>query len=122
MLNLVFLCFVVISLYYLLVIDRFYASVIESPTWCFSLILCKRTIIIVERKHGGCRTNSPTSARHEYSLEYIRIWATPRRRLVFWDDVLTPYKWYQRHTPNLIMCVGARAQQTPVKLIGLSRI
>ena len=31
------------------------------------------------------RTNSPTSARHEDDLEYIRIWATPARRLVFWD-------------------------------------
>ena len=30
MLNLVFLCFVVISLYCLLVVDRFYASIAES--------------------------------------------------------------------------------------------
>ena len=29
------------------------------------------------------RTNSPTSARHEDSFRYIRIWATPPRRLVF---------------------------------------
>ena len=29
------------------------------------------------------RTNSPTSARREDGLEYIRIWATLPRRLVF---------------------------------------
>ena len=31
------------------------------------------------------RTNSLTSARRGDGLEYIRIWATPLRRLVFWD-------------------------------------
>ena len=31
------------------------------------------------------RTNSPTSARHGDDLEYIRIWKTLLRRLVFWD-------------------------------------
>jgi len=37
-----------------------------------------------------CRTNSPTSARHEDGLGFIRIWATPPRRLVFWDGVPSP--------------------------------
>ena len=32
---------------------------------------------------GG--TNSLTSARHGYDLLYIRIWATPSKRLFFWD-------------------------------------
>ena len=40
---------------------------------------------IVELKRSGCRTNSPTSARHGVGLGYIRIWATSPRRLVFWD-------------------------------------
>ena len=31
------------------------------------------------------RTNSPTSARRDDGHRYIRIWATPPRRLVFWD-------------------------------------
>ena len=31
------------------------------------------------------RTNSPTSARRGDGLGYIRIWATPPNRLVFWD-------------------------------------
>ena len=29
------------------------------------------------------RTNSPTTARHEDGLHYIKIWVTPPRRLVF---------------------------------------
>jgi len=33
------------------------------------------------------RTNSLTSARRGDGLGYIRIWATPPRRLVFWDGV-----------------------------------
>ena len=35
---------------------------------------------------GFMRTNSPTSARHEDGLGYTRIWATPHRRIAFWDD------------------------------------
>ena len=31
------------------------------------------------------RTNSPTSVRRGDGLGYIRIWATPSKRLVFWD-------------------------------------
>jgi len=50
------------------------------------------------------QTNSPTLARQGDGLEYIRIWATPLRRLVFWDGASSPYKWYQRHAPNLVMC------------------
>ena len=33
----------------------------------------------------GCRTNSPTLARHGDGLGYIRIWATPPKGLIFWD-------------------------------------
>ena len=32
------------------------------------------------------RTNSPTSAKRGDGLRNIRIWATPPKRLVFWDD------------------------------------
>jgi len=31
---------------------------------------------------GFVRTNSPTSARHENGPGYIKIWATPPRRLI----------------------------------------
>ena len=31
------------------------------------------------------RINSPTSARRGDGLGFIRIWATPPNRLVFWD-------------------------------------
>ena len=41
---------------------------------------------------GFMRTNSLTSVRHENGLGYIRIWATPPRRLGFWDGVPNPYK------------------------------
>ena len=51
--------------------------------------LCSRGVI--ERKRGECRTNSPTSVRHENGLGYIKIWATPPR-LVFWDGTPSPYK------------------------------
>ena len=37
------------------------------------------------------RTNGPTSARHGDGFGFIRIWATPPNRLVFWDGVLSPY-------------------------------
>ena len=61
-------------------------------------------------REGDCwdldRTNSPTSVRHGDGLGYIRIWVTPPRRLVFWDGLPSPYKWYQSHAPNLIVCVG----------------
>ena len=43
---------------------------------------------------GDCwdlgRTNSPTSARRGDGLEFIRIWATPPIRLVFWDGAPSP--------------------------------
>ena len=48
------------------------------------------------------RTNSPTSARHRDSLEFIKIWATPPKKLIFYDDAPSPYKWYQNHAPNLL--------------------
>ena len=50
------------------------------------------------------QTNSPTLVRQEDGLRYIRIWATPPRRLVFCDGALSPYKWYQSHAPDLVMC------------------
>ena len=44
---------------------------------------------------GGCwdldRTSSPKSARHADDLRFIRIWATPPNRLVFWDRAPSPY-------------------------------
>ena len=40
------------------------------------------------------QTNSLTLARQGNGLEYIRIWATPPRRLVFWDGAPSPYKGY----------------------------
>ena len=52
------------------------------------------------------QTNSPTLARQGDDLGYITIWATLPRRLVFWDGGPSPYKWYQRHSPNLVICVG----------------
>ena len=47
---------------------------------------------------GDCwdlgRTNSPTSDRRGdglgYIIGYIRIWATPPKRLVFWDGAPSP--------------------------------
>jgi len=36
------------------------------------------------------RINSPTSARYEDDLEYMRIWTTLPRRLVFWDGAPSP--------------------------------
>ena len=76
------------------------------------------------------QTNSPTLARHEDGLEYIRILATPPIRLVFWDGAPSSYKWYQSHAWNLVVCVvvfdpspqGAKAQYTPINLVELSRI
>ena len=45
-------------------------------------------------REGDCwdlgRTNSPTSARRGDGLGYIKIWATPPDRLVFWDGALSP--------------------------------
>jgi len=52
------------------------------------------------------QTNSPTSARRGDGFGYIRIWATPPKRLVFWDGAPSPYEWYQSHAPNLVVCVG----------------
>jgi len=37
------------------------------------------------------QTNSLTLARQGDGLGYIRIWATPLRRLVFWDGALSSY-------------------------------
>ena len=46
-------------------------------------------------REGDCwnlgRINNSTSARHGYGLGYIRIWATPSRRLVFWDGAPSSY-------------------------------
>ena len=43
---------------------------------------------------GDCwdlgRTNSPRSARRGDGLGFIRIWATPPKRLVFWDGAPIP--------------------------------
>jgi len=51
-----------------------------------------RRLFVRERKLlGFMRPNSPTSARHGDGLGYIRIWVTPSRRLVFWDDATSPY-------------------------------
>ena len=36
------------------------------------------------------RTKSLISTRHGDGLEHIRIWATPLRRLVFWDGAPSP--------------------------------
>jgi len=44
---------------------------------------------------GSVGTNSPTSARHENDLEYIKILGTPFRKLVFCDGAPNPYKLYQ---------------------------
>jgi len=41
---------------------------------------------------GFVRANSPTSARHGDDLLYTSIWATPPRRLVFWDGAPGPYR------------------------------
>jgi len=43
------------------------------------------------------QTNSPTLARQGDGLGYIKIWATPPRRLIFWDSASSSYKWYQSH-------------------------
>ena len=34
--------------------------------------------------------NNPTSTKHRNDLEYIRIWVTPHRRLIFWDGAPSP--------------------------------
>jgi len=49
------------------------------------------------------RTNSLTSARHGDGFGYIRIWATPPRKLVFLDGASSPYKWYQSCHKSLQM-------------------
>ena len=36
------------------------------------------------------QTKSPTLARHGDGLKFIRIWATPPNRLVFWDGAPSP--------------------------------
>ena len=36
------------------------------------------------------QTNSPTSARRRDGLGFVRIWATPPNRLVFWDGAPSP--------------------------------
>ena len=42
------------------------------------------------------RTNSPTSARRGDGLGFIRIWATPLNRLVFWDGAPSPSRERER--------------------------
>jgi len=54
------------------------------------------------------QTNSPTLARQWDGIGYIRIYATPPRRLVFWDGVSSPYKWYQSHALNLLRGLNSR--------------
>ena len=62
------------------------------------------------------QTNSLTLARQGDDLGYIRIWATPPRRLVFWDGAPSPHKWYQSHTPNLVIC--GRSPKTGRRSLG----
>ena len=45
------------------------------------------------------RTNSPTSARREDGLENIRIWVTPPKKLVFWDDAPSSYTNFGGYKP-----------------------
>ena len=59
------------------------------------------------------QTNKPTLARQGDGLGYIRIWAAPPSRLVFWDGASSSYKWYQSHTLNL-SCV-----QEPPRVDGI---
>ena len=49
------------------------------------------------------RTNSLTSARDVDGFGFIRIWATPPRKLVFLDGASSPYKWYQSCHKSLQM-------------------
>ena len=61
---------------------------------------------------GDCldlgRTNSPTSARHGDGLVYITIWATPPRRLVFWDGAPSPYRNHLLGDQDLVLrCLEA---------------
>ena len=61
-------------------------------------------------RRGDCwdlgRTNSPTSARRGDGLENIKIWATPPKKLVFWDGAPSPssYNYKQDPNPNLTSC------------------
>ena len=51
------------------------------------------------------RTNSPTSVRRGDGLGYIRIWATPPRRLVFWDGAPSPSSGIRAsHVSRGIVC------------------
>jgi len=55
-----------------------------------------KLILVVYYVGNLGRTNSPTSVRHEDDLGFIRIWATPPNRLVFWDGTPSPHtNWYQ---------------------------
>ena len=54
--------------------------------WAYGETLWSRRRLL-----GFDQTISPTSARHEDGLGFIRTWATPPRRLVFWDGVPGPY-------------------------------
>ena len=38
----------------------------------------------------GIWVNSPKSARHGDAFGYIRIWTTPSKKLVSWDDASSP--------------------------------
>ena len=94
---------------------------------CCVTISC-RAGVFVSVQHRMLRIvqiNSPTLARHGDGHEYIRIWATPPKRLVFWDGAPSPYKWYQSHAPNLVMCgrspkgaqgAGTKGVLVPIKL------
>ena len=67
----------------------------------------------MKRVLGFVRTDSPTSARHENCLAYIRIWSAPPKRLIFWDGASSPYKLYQKHDSNLVMCVCVGGVRSP---------
>ena len=63
-------------------------------------------------REGDCwdlgRTNCPTSVKHGDGLGYIMIWATIRRKLVFWDGAPSPYKWKESPCKNAPSNKGSR--------------
>ena len=59
---------------------------------CSQKLLCDDTYTGFDLQHCWDlgRTNSSTSARRGDGLGNIRIWATPPKRLVFWDGAPSP--------------------------------
>ena len=51
---------------------------------------CAHFLFLGENCWDLGRTNSPTSVKRGDGLRYIRIWATPPKRLVFWDGTPSP--------------------------------